>query len=35
LLHILFVLLVFICDSIFIGGYSTGIVVSKQPTTSN
>lgn len=35
LLHILFVLLVFICDSIFIGGYSTGIVVSKQPTASN
>jgi hypothetical protein len=35
LLHILFVLLVFICDSIFIGGYSTGIVVSEQPTASN
>jgi hypothetical protein len=35
LLHILFVLLVFICDSIFIGGYSIGIVISKQPTASN
>jgi len=35
LLHILFVLLVFICDSIFIGGYSIGIVVSKQPTASS
>jgi hypothetical protein len=35
LLHILLVLLVFICDSIFIGGYPTGIVISEQPTTSN